>query len=291
MKIIHITDVHLVPQGQTMHGINPHRRLQLAIDSINDEHADADMVVFTGDLTDDGDPATYALFHSEAKRLTMPYHVILGNHDNRDNFVNCFPDYPIDDNGFVQYTVNNNAGTFIMCDSLSDGDHGAYCEQRCAWLSQQLQQATGDVYIFMHHPLMDCGFDPIDNIKQRNAEDIYDILKPHKHKIRYMFFGHTHLCTSGTWRDISYSVMRSLVVQVQLVIGERRTNYPSNNLESPAYGVVLLNDDGVTYHTYSFANLNPKLLINWRDVGQLTREQLEDECKAQIGKYKNWSDY
>ena len=295
MKLIHITDTHLVPQGQTLHGINPQRRLQLAIDSINAEHGDADMVVFTGDLTDGGTTEAYQMFFQQAQRLTMPYHVILGNHDSRQNFVDLYPEHLpenlLDDNGFVQYTVHNDTGTFIMCDTLSDGEHGYYCEKRCAWLQQQLQQASGDVYIFMHHPPMDCGFDPIDNLKLRNADDVYAVLEPHKDKIRYMFLGHTHLCTSGIWRGIGYSTTRSLVMQVHLLTGARRDDRPSNNFESPAYGVVLLGEESVIYHRYSFADSSPKLFIDWQNISDFTDEQIEDMCKAQIAKNKNWSDY
>ena len=297
-KLIHITDTHLVPQGQTLHGINPLRRLQLAIDSINAEHNDADMVVFTGDLTNGGKAESYQLFFAEAKRLTIPYHVILGNHDSRKNFVNLYPEHPLDDNGFVQYTVHNDAGTFIMCDTLSGGDHGYYCEQRCAWLKQQLENAPAndDVYIFMHHPPMDCGFEPIDNLKLRNDEDVYKVLEPHKDKIRYMFFGHTHLCTSGIWRGIGYSITRSLVMQVHLLTGKRRTDRPSNSFESPAYGVVLLDDQSVIYHRYSFADTAPKLFIDWQNIEQYTPEQIEEMCKSQIDSHndshkKDWSDY
>lgn len=298
MKLIHITDIHLVPEGQTLHGINPLRRLELAVDSINDEYADADMVVFTGDLTDRGDEKSYQDFRKHADRLTMPYYVILGNHDNRKSFSQCFPEVPLDENGFVQYVVKNDTGTFIMCDTLSNmsrngihENHGNYCKKRCAWLQEQLEQASGDVYIFMHHPLVDCGIDMLDAIKLLDDEAVYEVFKPHQHKIRHMFFGHTHFCTSGQWHGIPYNVMRATGLQVQLALGTLDPNRPSNNLESPAYGVVLLNNENTIYHSYSFADTAPKLYINWNEVAQLTSEQWEIKCKTNIAAYKNWSDY
>jgi len=54
MKIIQITDTHLMPHGTDLHGLNPCERLEACISSINEFHADADLCFITGDLTDQG---------------------------------------------------------------------------------------------------------------------------------------------------------------------------------------------------------------------------------------------
>jgi 3',5'-cyclic AMP phosphodiesterase CpdA len=55
MKIIQITDTHLMPRGTTLHKLNPCERLDSCIDNIIEHHSDAEFCVITGDLTDRGD--------------------------------------------------------------------------------------------------------------------------------------------------------------------------------------------------------------------------------------------
>ena len=57
MKFIHLTDTHVVGNCLEIYGANPARRLALAVDSINIDHDDAEIVIITGDLTHWGEGA------------------------------------------------------------------------------------------------------------------------------------------------------------------------------------------------------------------------------------------
>jgi len=61
MKIIQITDTHLMPRGTDLYGLDPCKRLETCIESINEYHADADLCIITGDLTDQGDREAYLI--------------------------------------------------------------------------------------------------------------------------------------------------------------------------------------------------------------------------------------
>ena len=62
MKIIQITDTHLMPRGTELHGLNPCERLEACIASIKEFHSDAEMCIITGDLTDQGLRESYEDF-------------------------------------------------------------------------------------------------------------------------------------------------------------------------------------------------------------------------------------
>jgi len=51
MKIIHLTDTHLVAPGKTLYGIDPQARLFAAVADIRRHHSDEDLIVVTGNLT------------------------------------------------------------------------------------------------------------------------------------------------------------------------------------------------------------------------------------------------
>ena len=90
MKFLHVTDTHLVAGNKLLYGLNPQERLRACVDHINRQHADAEFAVVTGDLTQSGDPAAYELVRAILAQLKMPFHLMIGNHDDRSNFKAAF---------------------------------------------------------------------------------------------------------------------------------------------------------------------------------------------------------
>ena len=251
MKFIHLTDTHVIGEG-LLYGQDPAARLQAAVASINAEHGDADFVVLTGDMSHWGEAAAYARFSREIKELDMPLHLMVGNHDDTAAFGAAFPQTPRDENGFVQSGFDTPFGRFLLLDTKDPKTHaGAYCSARQAWLDRELDQTSGPVVLFMHHPPFKTGIVSMDRIMLQDAEAFYDVIAPHKARIRHLFFGHVHRAIFGNWRGISYSCMRGLNHQVALELNGA-ANRIAANFEPPAYGVVMLSDDQVTVHLHDF---------------------------------------
>ena len=80
IKLIHVTDLHLVEPGERLFGLDPLAQLESCIDHINRNHPDTDLVVFSGDLTDDGAPSAYAALADRLTTLKPPFRLMLGNH-------------------------------------------------------------------------------------------------------------------------------------------------------------------------------------------------------------------
>lgn len=293
MKIIHVTDTHVVAAGRTLNGINPLCRLEIAVESINAEHADAELVIFSGDVTNRGTSDAYKSFRTAVDALHVPYVLMVGNHDNVENLMECFPKTGQDANGFVQHTIKNDQGSFILCDTSSGlgeaGHYGVYCSARCAWLSEQLAEAENNAYIFMHHPPMDTHT-PVDNIKLKNEDDVYQTIRPYADKIRFMFFGHTHRNTCGLWRGIPYKILTSTCHQGVLTIGDSKGVFPIN-FETPFYGVIMLDGADVVYHTHTYASTVPEIRTSAWDKSQMAEDTWEEYCKNIIAQHPHWFDY
>ena len=45
MKIIQVTDTHLMPRGTELNGLNPIERLEACIASITEHHSDAELCI------------------------------------------------------------------------------------------------------------------------------------------------------------------------------------------------------------------------------------------------------
>ncbi|MEQ9862934.1 phosphodiesterase [Pectobacterium cacticida] len=250
MKLIQLSDLHLTAQDGNLHGRDPRQQLRAAIADINARQRDADLVVISGDLSDDGSASSYAFLASALARLQIPWRVTLGNHDDRAMFLAQFP-LLADENGFVQSvtTVGNHCA--ILLDSLQIGDvAGTLCSARLAWLERQLQAASGkNVFLFLHHPPMPIGLPALDGVRlvSEAAEALFQVCQRYGN-VRHISAGHVHRPASGAWRGISFSTVRGTNHQSAL----RFAAGFEVSLEEPQYAIFLTSEDGHTVHFHDF---------------------------------------
>ncbi len=258
MKIIQVTDVHMVPRGRNLLGLNPRARLEACFADINRNHGDAAYCILTGDLADRGEPAAYVELRELLGGLKLPWRLLIGNHDDRAAFTKAFPSQPLDANGFVQHALDLEAGRLLLLDTNEPGSGaGSYCANRAAWLEAELKRAgEKPVYIFMHHPPFDINIPSLDRIRLLEVGELARVLDGCRN-IRHLFFGHVHRPVSGSWRGIPFSALRSTVHQVALDFKTpRKVPY---SYEPPAYAVVFLEPEQtlVHFHDYLDGSLVP----------------------------------
>jgi Icc protein len=257
MKLIQITDLHLVAPGSTLFDSDPGERLHLCLENIVKHHSDADLVVITGDLAHNGDPAPYAVLREALASFPLPTRLLIGNHDNRANFRACFPDAQVDDNGFVQSALDTAHGRLLFLDTHQPGTHaGHYCQQRLNWLASQCEAAQGPIYLFMHHPAGLVAYRPMDALRQLDAAELTKIVR--SHDVRHIFAGHVHRPISGTWGGVPFCTLRGLNHQVWLDFSVEEGLVCS--LEPPAYAIILIDNDSTIVHLHDFLDASPKYL-------------------------------
>nr|WP_316657100.1 phosphodiesterase [uncultured Gellertiella sp.] len=256
-KILVFTDLHMLPEGQRIIGLDPVERLQAGLDHALSMHPDADRMILTGDLTHFGDRDSYARLKVLLDRVPLPLSMTIGNHDNRDMFQTMFPDVASDEEGFVQEVVDFPDARALILDtniglSWADPDHhaGELCARRLFWLDHHLAEA-GDrpVLIFMHHPPHETGFAGMDRIRLRNGPDFYEVLARHGN-VRHIIAGHVHRTISGSHRGIPFSIFKSPVHQQPMPFDTLDT---SSSVDEPgAYGILVVTPNGLQVHTEDF---------------------------------------
>lgn len=253
-KLIHITDTHLVEPGRLLYGLDPQARLAAAVDDINRNHADAALVVITGDLTHWGEGVAYEALREVLDDLIPPCIPLLGNHDDRPTFRGVFPNAPVDENGFIQGRHDVAEGRLLFLDTNQPGTHaGWYCEQRQDWLRHQLA-AAGDrpLFVFMHHPPFEIGIGPMDRIGLIQREQVAALMRPYRQNLRHVFFGHVHRPIVGSWMGVPFSTMRATNHQVWLDFRAEQLAAVPGSHEPPAYAVVCLRGEDVVIHFHDY---------------------------------------
>ena len=146
MKLVHISDIHLTCPGERMGGLDPHRRFAQALDEVRAHHQDADRIVITGDLTHWGEPAAYDALRDALEDVPCPVRLLVGNHDNRVNFLAAFPDHPKDHNGYVNYAEDIDGTRLIYLDTTEAFTHaGHFGADRIKWLEAELESMRDEL--------------------------------------------------------------------------------------------------------------------------------------------------
>jgi len=255
MKFIHFSDLHLVPPGHRLWGFDPLERLDICLADIAAYHGDAAFCAISGDLAERGEMEAYQLLKDRLDRFPLKTFLMLGNHDDRDNFSRVFGAHPRDENGFVQQAESRGGITFLSLDTLKGppSSAGLYCEKRRDWLKEQLATiGNRPAAIFMHHPPFDIGHDLMDLIKLEDGDGFHQLIA--QGNIKHIFFGHAHRAISGQWRGIPFSATPSLAHQLPLAGASVPTVYSD---EPPMYAVVFVEPDRTVVHFDAFLNRGP----------------------------------
>ena len=250
MKFLHLTDIHLTTPGRTIAGRDPNANFRRALDHALDRHGDAEALFITGDLSDWGGREDYLRLRDEIADVSMPVHLMTGNHDVRAAFLEVFPDLR-GAGGFVQRVVDLSLGQAVLLDTVMAGTHaGHFCTDRAAWLSQTLADLPGPVWLFMHHNPVPTGLQAVDDIMLLDAERFRAAIAPHASKIRHIFHGHCHLPLSGALMGIPFSAPRG-TNHASWAHFEAPGNFALADLYE-SYAVVMAEGDSTMVHTVEF---------------------------------------
>jgi len=236
-KYIHISDLHLIDRGH-LYGINPISRFKKALESIKKHHNNSDFIVITGDLSDKGSIKSYEILKDAIDSFPIPIHLILGNHDNRSNFLKVFPEYE-GKNGFIQYLKEYDDRLFIFLDTLAKKNTGGkLCKKRFKWLKDRLKEnSTKPLYLFMHHNPIESGMYLFDDggwgLEKR--EKFWELLEEYKN-IKHISFGHIHQEIMASEGNITLNCTKATVHQIAYFTSLKEEYLTI--AEDPAYAIV-----------------------------------------------------
>ncbi len=205
MLIAQITDFHVGRIIETDSGsIDLFDRLKDTVKHLIELDPKPDMIVVSGDISNHGNIEDYQRTKSLLDTIEIPYLVMPGNHDSRDNLRELFGDrgYLPLSGEFLQYTVEKFPLRLVMLDSLVKGHHhGMICEERLEWLNHTLQeQPDRPTLVFMHHPPADLGLPYQDSINCRNGSQLKEVIRSHP-QVLGVACGHTHRDSIANWAN------------------------------------------------------------------------------------------
>lgn len=259
-KLLVFTDIHFTPHGETIIGLDPEARFAEGLAHAVERHPDAAHLLITGDLAHSGAVGEYERLQNALKDCPIPVHLMLGNHDDRQNFLHVFPDTPKTEAGFIQDVIDLGDHTrLILLDTLNEntpGRHnGRLCQNRLDWLTTALSDANErQVLLFMHHPPTRSGFPGMDAIGLLDVEAFSEVLRNYSN-VRQIIAGHVHRTIHGAFRcgilqQIPVTVFKSTCHQMPMNLIVEHSDLSVD--EPGAYGILLVEKEEIVVHTEDF---------------------------------------
>jgi 3',5'-cyclic-AMP phosphodiesterase len=221
MLICQLTDLHVCAVGAASNRVSETNMLAVrAFRAVAAMRPAPDVVVITGDLTENGMPEEYANLTALIRRhLPMPVYVIPGNHDRRDNLRDALADMSgvTEDLTYIQYAVDDFPVRLVMLDTVVFGfGHGELRDEQLAWLDSTLAAVPDKpTLIGMHHPPFKCGIAHMDAINLRDAEAFTAVVARHR-QVERIICGHHHRPIFARLAHAIASISPSVAHQVEL---------------------------------------------------------------------------
>lgn len=210
MKLIQITDLHIGQLHENTHGVDVRQNFLNVLEKVK---ADApDHLIISGDLClDEPHQVIYQWIKKQLDELTIPYSLLVGNHDDALLMADIF-----DIRGLLlneetlDYNIHHDHQSFIVLDT----GKGRLSPQQLANLKKELALTNGPAIIFMHHPpflgkvaVMDKKY------ALKDSTTLHTILFNHPHPIT-IFTGHYHVEKTIQQQNVTVHITPSTYVQI-----------------------------------------------------------------------------
>lgn len=213
LRIAQITDIHLFADGsQQLLGLPTMESFQAVIRQVQTLRWKPDLLLLTGDLSQDGRLESYRSLKRELLPLKIPTYWLPGNHD----FVPAMEQ--VLDWDFISPEKSFQAGgwRFLLLNSQVPGCvHGHLSTDSLIWLDKQLSlSADSPTVVSLHHPPFVVGSDWLDDSTLQNSEDLFAVLDRHP-QVKLVLFGHIHQEYSRERRGVHYLGTPSTCIQFE----------------------------------------------------------------------------
>jgi Icc protein len=197
VKLVQLSDCHVTGQpGQAYRGGDPRATLEAVIDVVLDWNPD--LVLATGDLSEDASEGSYAYLAEQFARLPMPVLGTPGNHDTPEGVRHCLPLSATDELLVCPPVTEAGCSSaarpweIMLLGSAKPGEiAGRFEDRQLDELEVALERGQGPVLVALHHQPWPVGSPWIDRYPLTSPSRFHALLAAHP-RVRLVLWGHVH---------------------------------------------------------------------------------------------------
>lgn len=208
--VVHLSDTHLLAADRPLGGrYDTGARLARTLEAVEALAIRPDAIVFTGDLTDLGEPEAYAALRAavepSAARLGAPIVWVAGNHDERPALRRGLLDLEPTEEPVTGVWDLAGLRLVALDSSVPGWHHGGLDAAQLAWLRDVLAQpAPLGTIVALHHPPLPSHVPFFDILELRDQPGLAAAIEGTD--VRAILAGHLHYSTDGTFAGVPVSV-------------------------------------------------------------------------------------
>ncbi|KGD74797.1 diguanylate phosphodiesterase [Tatumella morbirosei] len=212
IKVLQITDTHLFKgKNETLLGVNTWAGYQAVLDEVIASQQHYDLIIATGDLSQDHSVEAYQHFAEGIQRLPAPCVWLPGNHDFQPAMYDTLAKAGISQS---KHVLLGNRWQMLLLDSQVYGvPHGMLSEFQLEWLETALAAYPNrDTVILLHHHPVASGCSWLDQHSLRNSHQLDMILQKYP-RAATLLCGHIHQEMDEIWQGRRVLATPSTCVQ------------------------------------------------------------------------------
>lgn len=211
IHLVQITDTHLFDDpAKTLLGLPTAESFAAIVEQVAQLDPRPDLVLLTGDLSQDGSSQSYALLQHQLSSLQVPVYALPGNHDHLALMRSVF-EPPL---WVPSESIEVGPWQFLLLNSQVEGQvYGHLKAEALDWLDQELQRTSlRPTLVALHHPPFPIGSQWLDKSGLDNPKDLFQVLDRHP-QVKLVLFGHIHQESCHQRQGVSYLSSPSTCVQ------------------------------------------------------------------------------
>jgi Icc protein len=235
--VVQISDSHLFAstEGRLL-GLNTENSLKLVLDRVVREQPAIDVILATGDISQDGSLTAYKRFHQHLDRFKVPNYWLQGNHDITAPMLDTLGG----SSHLSPCIIEQGSWRIIMLNSSVEHQvPGYFRPEELSFLRQALLDTRGfhALVCLHHHPLpMGCAW--LDTQVVKNAEAFWAEVDKATH-VKAIAWGHVHQAWESERKGVKLFSVPSTCVQFKPL----SKDFAVDEL-APGYRWFDLHDDG-----------------------------------------------
>ena len=190
-KVLQLTDQHILPQaGKTLLGIDTDFYFQAVLNDAVASHPDANLILLTGDLTQDPCLSSYQRISARLAEKKINCLSLPGNHDD---FALMQQVFNKKNNNTNKQTLTGDNWQIICLNSQKVGKAEGYLQPEELTLLEEYLNDQPQRYtlIAVHHHCLPCGSHWMDTMKIGNGEALLELACKYP-KVKAITTGHIH---------------------------------------------------------------------------------------------------
>lgn len=199
MKIVHISDIHLVENGKIIWDTDTKSHFDKAINIIGNIKG-VDAIFISGDLADDGSQWSYKYIDESFKSLGIPTYCCPGNHDNIDLMMNEFKFSFIN---IQEHVIIDGWNFYLLNTAVKGMSRGFLTEEKLKSIEKIIGNINTPIGFILHHPPIEPG--GWLNRRLLEDRDNFNGIIYNYPNVKLILFGHIHYHLKQTINNVLYS--------------------------------------------------------------------------------------